>query len=865
MNTAQIRQKFLDFFAGHDHVVKSSYPIIPQDDPTLLFISAGMAPFKPYFLGLKTDLSRAASCQKCFRTTDIENVGYTARHHTFFEMLGNFSFGDYFKQDAIAWAWEFITKELGIPKDKLHVSIHHSDDEAGEIWHTKIGIPSDRIVKLGDKDNFWTIGVGPSGPCSEIYIDQGPELSCGKPDCGVGCDCARYLEFWNLVFTQYNRSEDGTLTPLEKKNIDTGMGLERLAAIMQGKKDNFANDIFSTIMGRAEQMTEHRFGESQQVTTALKVVSDHIRALSFAIADGAMPGNEGRGYVLRKILRRAARFGYRYLGREKPFLFSLVPTVAEAMSFYTEVGKNAEHVMKVIQGEEERFLVTLKTGTDMLNGYISELKKTGQAELDGGKAFLLHDTFGFPLDLTREMCREEGIAVDQKGFDTEIGKQRERGRANVVSAFMNLGAVNPSDYPATRFLGYDTLTADGKILAVLNQKDTTLVIADQTPFYATSGGQQGDVGVITSGDVTFEVISTEKVENVFLHNGQFKNGHFTPGVSAHFVVNETARRSTMRNHTATHILHKALQETLGNHVKQAGSHVAPDYLRLDFNHYESISGDLLKKIEKRVNENVLAALPVTTVETNYNDAVKRGAMALFGEKYGDIVRLVEVGGYSKELCGGTHIKNSAEIGPFALIAESSIASGVRRIEAVTGAAAWQYLTTLRTDVAKLSELLGCDSKSICEKTSRLIAEVKTLQNELETFRKKDLLSRVDAIKGKARLIGSVTAILSRVDGLSVDEMKNLADEIVGNHPNTLTVLTAGGEKPAFVVKVSKDLTKKGFHAGNLVKEIAKVAGGSGGGRPELATAGAKDASRLDEAVLHAEKLISNLAGSASVG
>ncbi|HNV70598.1 MAG TPA: alanine--tRNA ligase, partial [Candidatus Ozemobacteraceae bacterium] len=449
MNTATIRSKFLDFFGRQHHVVKNSFSILPQDDPTLLFISAGMAPFKPYFLGLKTDIKRAATCQKCFRTTDIDNVGYTFRHHTFFEMLGNFSFGDYFKKEAIAWAWEFITKDLGLPKDRLHVSVHHSDDEAYQIWNRDMGVPADHLVKLGDKDNFWTIGVGPSGPCSEIYIDQGPALGCGDPKCAPGCDCARYLEFWNLVFTQYNRAEDGTLTPLEKKNIDTGMGLERLAAIMQGKTDNYDNDVFQGIVRHVEEITHRRYNDSTQIRTAMRVVGDHVRALSVALADGAMPGNEGRGYVLRKILRRAARFGYRYLGQEKPFLYQIVPTISRILDVYPEIQQNLDHVSRVIHGEEERFLVTLKTGSEILTDFIGRLRKDGKAELDGGRAFLLHDTYGFPLDLTREICREEKMTVDEKGFATELEKQRERGRANAVSAFVNFSDINPSQYPAT--------------------------------------------------------------------------------------------------------------------------------------------------------------------------------------------------------------------------------------------------------------------------------------------------------------------------------------------------------------------------------------------------------------------------------
>jgi len=494
VKTATIRQKFLDFFGRKNHKIEKSAPLIPQDDPTILFISAGMAPFKPYFLGLKKDLSRAASCQKCFRTTDIENVGYTARHHTFFEMLGNFSFGDYFKKEAIAMAWEFITKEIGLPTDKLYVSVHHSDDEALEIWHRDIGVPRDRIVKLGDKDNFWTIGIGPSGPCSEIYIDQGPDVGCKSPDCAPGCDCARFLEFWNLVFTEYDRAEDGTLTPLERKNIDTGMGLERLASIMQGKLDNFENDVFIGIVNKVEAITGHHFNESAKIKTALKVVSDHVRALSFALSDGGLPGNEGRGYVLRKILRRASRFGYSYLGQDKPFLYQIVPTVAEVMSYYPEISENADHIMRIVRNEEERFLQTLKTGSDMLTDYIEQLKAGKTDTLAGEKAFMLHDTYGFPLDLTREICMEEKIKVDEAGFNVELEKQRERGRANVVSAFVNFQAVNPGDYQPTTFVGYQVLNDEAVVLDVVSAKDQVLVITDKTSFYAESGGQLGDKG-----------------------------------------------------------------------------------------------------------------------------------------------------------------------------------------------------------------------------------------------------------------------------------------------------------------------------------------------------------------------------------
>ncbi len=857
MKTATIRKKFLDFFGRQQHKIEKSAPLIPQDDPTILFISAGMAPFKPYFLGLKKDLSRAASCQKCFRTTDIENVGYTARHHTFFEMLGNFSFGDYFKKEAIAMAWEFITREIGLPTDKLYVSVHHSDDEALEIWHRDIGVPRERIVKLGDKDNFWTIGVGPSGPCSEIYIDQGEAVGCKSPDCAPGCDCARFLEFWNLVFTQYDRAEDGTLTPLERKNIDTGMGLERLASIMQGKTDNFENDVFVGIVGKVEEITGHRFNESPRTRTAIKVVSDHIRALSFALSDGALPGNDGRGYVLRKILRRASRFGFSYLGQDKPFLHRIVPTVAEIMNDYPEVAENAEHVMRIVRNEEERFLQTLKTGSEMLNDYIAQLKNNKADTLSGEKAFLLHDTYGFPLDLTREICREEKLNVDEAAFNAELEKQRERGRANVVSAFVNFQAINPGDYPATKFTGYEKLQDTATVLDVVSAKDQVLVITDQTPFYAESGGQVGDKGIISCGNAIFQVETTEKAENVFLHIGKWQNNQtFAKNTRVEMIVDNASRRATMRNHTATHILHKALQEILGDHVKQAGSMVSPDRLRFDFTHFESIGSDILEKIENRVNEQILLAHNVHVDQASYDEAVKTGAMALFGEKYGDVVRIISVGNYSKELCGGTHISNAAEIGLFSIASESSIAAGVRRIEAVTGKSSLDVLHDLRHHEKDLARILECDQKSLMQKAERIMNEMRDLRRELEKMRRSDAQGRIEKVKASARQIGGMSVILSRTDGLSVDEMKEMSDQLVGNAGGkTIVLLATGGDKAGFVLKLTDDLVKKGLHAGKLIKDVAKIAGGSGGGRPDMATAGGKDVEKIDEALSEAEKLI----------
>jgi len=858
MKTHQIRTKFLTFFGDHQHVIKDSFSLIPSDDPTLLFTSAGMAPFKPYFLGIKTDMKRATTCQKCSRTTDIENVGYTARHHTFFEMLGNFSFGDYFKKEAIAWAWEFVTREIGLPKDKLFVSIHHSDEEAFEIWNKAIGVPAERIVRLGDKDNFWTIGVGPSGPCSEIYIDQGPELSCGKKDCAPGCDCPRYLEFWNLVFTQYNRSEDGKLTPLEKKNIDTGMGLERLAAIVQGKKDNFENDLFQGIVKKIEEISGRSFYESPQVKTAIKVISDHVRALSFAISDGAFPGNEGRGYVLRKLLRRAARFGYRYLGREEPFLFSIVPTVAKVMDCYPDLARNIDHVAKVIRGEEERFLVTLKTGTEILNDFIRNLKRQNMDTLDGSKAFLLHDTYGFPLDLTKEICREEKVKIDEKGFEVELEKQRERGRANLVTGFTAGSGftINAADFLPTRFSGYETCTDFGKVLKIIDGEKNTYVVTDISPFYGTSGGQVGDMGTISKGEAVFIVETTERNDHVIVHIGKWKNSRrFSEGDSVNLEVDRNSRRATMRNHTATHLLHKALRDKLGNHVKQAGSLVAPERLRFDFSHYEAIPAEVLEEIEKTVNEKVLAAIPVKVESRSFDEAVREGAMALFGEKYGDVVRVVSVGDYSRELCGGTHISNTSEIGLFSLVSETSIAAGVRRIEAVTGEAVLQRMKAFEAEVDRISAVLECEPKSVFEKINRLVSENHSLKRDLESFKMKELKDKLSEIRAKARELAGITAIIQRVDGLGVDEMKKLTDDLIANNSKTLALLASAGEKVNFVLKISKDLVENGLNAGKIIKDIAKIAGGGGGGRPDMATAGGKYVAKIDEAVQAVENLI----------
>ncbi|HNW33599.1 MAG TPA: alanine--tRNA ligase, partial [Candidatus Ozemobacteraceae bacterium] len=593
----------------------------------------------------------------------------------------------------------------------------------------------------------------------------------------------------------------------------------------------------------------------------LKVVADHIRALSFAIADGALPGNEGRGYVLRKILRRASRFGYTYLGQEEPFLHGIVPTVARIMDYYPEVGQSIELITRVVKSEEERFLQTLKTGSEMLNGYIADMKKSGNRQLDGIRAFQLHDTYGFPLDLTREICGEEQVLVDETGFNTELEKQRERGRANVVSAFVNFSAINPAEYGKTEFTGYSKLDDNGKILNVVEAGDELLVITDRTPFYAASGGQIGDHGVIRGKGAEFAVHTTDKVEDVFIHRGKWSGtARFGKGDQVELHVDSASRRATMRNHTATHLLHKALQEFLGGHVKQAGSAVDPDRLRFDFTHFQSIDQATLGAVEQRVNERVLESLPVSTIETSYNEAVKLGAMALFGEKYGDVVRLVRVGDYSKELCGGTHISNSSEIGLFAIISESSIASGVRRIEAVTGAGAYARLQTMREETRELSKVLECDPKGLLQKAEKLVTRLNELEKELEAARRSDAKGQVEKARQSMRALGGAQVIVAKIDGAGAPELQQMTDELVGSRENMLCLLASGGEKATFVLKISKDLVGKGLNAGKLIKDIAKIAGGSGGGRPDMATAGGKDPAKIDEALKVAESLIGTTLG-----
>lgn len=855
MKTKQIRQKFLDFFGDKGHCVKRSAPLIPQDDPTLMFISAGMAAFKPWFLGTRTDMKRAASCQKCFRTTDIENVGYTARHHTFFEMLGNFSFGDYFKKEAIIWAWEFVTKEIGLDKDRLYVSIHHTDDEAGEIWHKETKIDKNRIIKLGDKDNFWTIGVGPSGPCSEIYYDQGHEIGCGKPDCAPGCDCDRFLEFWNLVFTQYDRAEDGTLTELTQKNIDTGLGLERLAAIMQGKTDNFNNDLFSQIITKTEQLTKTNLNDNNHVKTALRVVADHTRALCFAITDGAIPGNEGRAYILRKILRRASRFGFSYLNCSSPFLYKIVDTITESMSCYPELKESQKQVELVIKNEEERFLQTLKTGNEILFGLIEELKKKNNDILDGEKAFLLHDTYGFPLDLTCEMCFEQNIKVDTEKFNKMLEQQRERGRANCVSAFINFDAVNAQQYPKTEFTGYDKTQERAKVLDILQNDDKFIIICDKTPFYAESGGQAGDEGTITANDAIFEVTTTEKNQNLHLHYGTWKTANcFKKDDEVCLKVNEKSRKATMRNHTATHLLHTALRQVLGEHVKQAGSYVAPERLRFDFTHFAAMKPEEIEETEKLVNQAILENMKVNTELKSWEKAVSEGAIALFGEKYEDQVRVVSVGDFSCELCGGTHVSNSSEIGLFTITSEASAASGIRRIEAVTGHYTLETLKDLRITQKQLQKILECESKMIPQKTIALIDEIKNLKRKLQKAESSNIKSVVDQVKSKAIQVNDTSIMISRTDGLETEDMKKLSDQLC-SESGKIALLAADNGKAVFVLKMSPDMVKKGLHAGKLVKQVAAIAGGGGGGRPDMATAGGKNVEMIDKALSEAKNII----------
>ena len=864
MTGSELRKKFLQFFASKEHLVLPSASLIPQDDPSLLLIGAGMAPFKPFFTGkMKPPRERIATCQKCIRTGDIENVGRTARHHTFFEMLGNFSFGNYFKKEAIAWAWEFLTEEIRLPKDKLWITIHTEDDEAFEIWRQDIGIPAERIIRL--EDNFWEIGPGPCGPCSEIHIDLGEARGCGKPECKVGCNCDRYLEIWNLVFTQFDRDENGNYTPLAKKNIDTGAGLERIASVLQNKPSNLETDLLFPIIEHTMKVAGVAYGANSKTDVSLKVIADHARSVAVMIADGVLPSNEGRGYVLRRVLRRAVRHG-RLMGIERPFLADIVDVVAQIFAdVYPDIGEKKAFIQKVIQQEEERFNTTLAQGIDLLNIHVAEMKQSGKSILDGATAFKLYDTFGFPWELTLEILEEHGMELDKTAFDAAMKEQRERARAarqerdeRVVipdlSQVVTVRQVYEPDAQKARIL---VLLQDGKVVTTAHAGDEIAVILDVTPFYAEGGGQVGDTGIIFSQIGKMQVTNTKKLPDGTIYQiGEVLEGTLAAGEAVSAKPELARKLATARNHTATHLLHSALRHVLGAHVNQAGSLVTPERLRFDFSHFAPVTDEELTRVEDFVNAAVLANASVGAIQTNQETAKEMGAMALFGEKYGETVRVIVIGDTSKELCGGTHVSSTGEIGLFRIVSETSIGAGLRRIEAVTGFNAIEYVKSREAMLQEAAALLKTRPEEVTGKIQAASSKIKELEQELASLHGGLAKAAVEKLLSEAVEVNGVKVVVGQVNAADMDELRSMADLIRDRLNIGVAVLGALQEgKVSFVAMATQSAQAKGIHAGNIVKEVAKAAGGGGGGRADMAQAGGKNPDKLPEAFAVARAVI----------
>ncbi len=864
MKSNEIRRTFLEYFREKGHSIVPSSTLIPRQDPTLLFVNAGMVQFKTFFLGLeKSPYSRAASCQKCLRAggkhSDLENVGHTARHHTFFEMLGNFSFGDYFKKEAIIFAWELLTDWFKLPKDKLWVSIYQEDDESAKLWTELVGIPEERIVRLGANDNFWQMAdTGPCGPCSEIIIDQGIHIGCGRSECAVGCDCDRFLELWNLVFMQYNRDSSGNLTPLPKPSIDTGMGLERISAVLQGKINNFDTDIFSPILQSIESYTNLSYGKDKDTDVSMRVIADHIRGIVFLISEGLMPSNEGRGYVLRRIIRRASRHS-RLLNVNKPFLYKLIDAVINTMGeTYPEIIDERERIEKILRFEEERFARTIETGMMKFDEILSAVKKEGKTIIPGEEIFKLYDTFGFPIDLAKDIAMDAGLKIDEEGFHREMEIQRERARASWIGeeeAVPSIYRELISEIGETEFIGYETLESESVVKAILRNSKPVKeafegqeveVFFDRTPFYGESGGQVGDTGEITGENLRALVLDTKKpLDRFHSHLCKIKKGRLRVWDRVKCKVNVEKRKATMRNHTATHLLHTALRTVLGDHVKQAGSLVSPEKLRFDFTHFSSLDENEILAIENIVNEKILENVPVKTSVMDIKTAIELGAIALFGEKYGKTVRVVSIPDYSSELCGGTHCKATGDIGLFVVISESSVASGIRRIEALTGNVAFLYLMQKKIEIDNLRSLLKTDKP--LEKVEKLLNDMKYLEKELQKLKtgSKDVIT--EALKG-ARELKGIKIIKLRHDGLNQEGLRHLADNIKDRISSGIILVSSVTDaKASIVCMVTKDLKDK-YHAGEIIKEITKIAGGSGGGKADMAQGGTKDIEKLDYAL-----------------
>ena len=871
LGTNEIRKRFLDFFESKGHYVGKSSSLIPNNDKSLLLINSGMAPLKNYFSGVEVPPSkRMSTCQKCIRTGDIENVGKTARHGTFFEMMGNFSFGDYFKPEAITWAWEFIREHLEIPEDRLWVTVYLDDDQAHDFWAKEIGVPENRIVRLGKEDNFWEIGLGPCGPCTEIYFDRGEKYGCDSPDCKPGCDCDRYLEFWNLVFTQFDRQEDGSYPELENKNIDTGMGLERMACIMQDVDNIFEIDTIKYIIQGIEELENIKYGEDAKKDVSVRIITDHMRAMSFLIADGVLPSNEGRGYVLRRLLRRAARHG-KLLGIKEDFLYKLYDRVKEVSGdAYPELVEKENYVKKVIKIEEEKFNETLDQGVEILNSYIEELKKNNEKVLSGANAFKLYDTYGFPMDLTEEILEEQGFEIDEEGFHAEMEAQRQRARADRGAMEDESWKEDPlsslDESIASTFDGYENLNVCGKVTAIvkedeivstINEGEKAIIVLDETSFYAEGGGQAGDVGTLENEDAIFEVVDTKKgANNTIKHIGFVKKGKISVEDKLESKVNKEIRMASARNHTATHLLHEALKQVLGDHVNQAGSLVTPERLRFDVTHFEPISKEELKVIEEKVNEAILNSLDIKWEIMNIKEAKEKGAMALFGEKYGNEVRVVSMGDYSVELCGGTHLNNTSQVGLFKILSEGGVAAGIRRIEAITGKAVYEYLTQKDNMINEVCVALKTKEDNLVQRANHLVEENKSLAKELHETKTKLNLQSVDALLDAKVEVNGVNLLCAKFENIDMNTLKETADTLRDKVGSGVVVLSNVAEgKVNFVVTATQDAIEKGIHSGNIVREVAKIANGKGGGRPNMAQAGATDVSKVDEALSYASEVI----------
>ena len=866
----ELREMFLSYFESKGHLRLPSFSLIPQNDKSLLLINSGMAPMKTWFTREEEPpRNRVTTCQKCIRTGDIENIGKTDRHGTYFEMLGNFSFGDYFKKEAIPFCWEFLTEVVGLEKDRLYPSIYLDDDEAFEIWNKVIGIPAEKIFRFGKADNFWEHGAGPCGPCSEVYYDRGPEHGCGKPGCTVGCDCDRYIEVWNNVFSQFVNDGEGNYTEMKNKNIDTGMGLERLACVVQNVNSLFDVDTVMNITNKVSEITNAHYGESHKTDVSLRVITDHIRSSTMMICDGVLPSNEGRGYVLRRLLRRAARHG-KLLGVDKPFLYEVVDTVVHENEFaYPDLREKQTYITKVVRTEEENFAKTIDGGMKIFDQLLADHKAKGETVFSGADAFKLYDTYGFPIDLTAEMVEDEGMTLDREGFDHEMEEQRVRAR-KAREALGDLGWAGiefGSDMPATEFVGYDhTSIADAKVLALVVENELAeavmpgveaIVVLDKTPFYAEMGGQVADHGVITAGDAKFEVTNVLKNKGgKFMHYGKVLSGQFRVGDTVTASIDVDRRKAIMRAHSATHLLDAALKKVLGDHVHQAGSLVEPDRLRFDFTHFEAITPEQLSEIDRLVNDAILEGYPVVTEVLPIEEAKKKGAVAMFGEKYGDVVRVVEMGDFSMEFCGGTHLDNTAKAGPFRIKSEASIASGVRRIEATVGKLTLETVNRNQQVLFHAAQMMKTNPGELENKIDQQLNEMKEMRHALEKFKAEASLGEARQFLMSAKEVGGLKVVTSNKNGLDANALRQMGDFLRDKEPNVVAVLSSvNGEKITFLAVCGPEAVKKGIKAGDLVKNVCAICGGKGGGKPDSAMGGGSDLLKLDDALASVDDFV----------